>query len=404
VRLLFVIENDEPHASGGGYYAPFKFAEFLARRGHDVLVYATHDLGWAAPGSPARVIYRPSLPRSNRILGKADKAIAAFCRTAILARAARAHRPEWVLGVLKESAIAAVEVGRLVGARVANFVYECPPWLLEMFGPEAAARDDHPYTRDLWERTRRAYLASDMLFPNSELSRDWNSRWLDGRVMASPIHPGIDPDLMPVADAGAGASVPADGGVSRPPGEVLYVGRLAPAKNVDLLIAACLRLDPRPMLHICGEGPEMRRLVALARGEPRVVFHGYVSDADLWARYRAADLVVMPSSFEGFGMPPMQALYFGKPALVSDIPIFRSVYGDHLEYAPPGDVAALGSAIRALLADPAYRRERGIAGRRFVLEHFTWSEAARRIESALAAAPARVAKVAEAARPAGALR
>ena len=381
MRLLFVIENDQPHASGGGYYAPFKFAEFLARRGHDVIVYAAHDMGWVAAGSGLRVIYRPSLPRSNRPLRKVDKAVASISRRVLLARAARAHRPEWVIGVFKESAIAAVAVGRRVGARVANFVYECPPWLREMAGEEAYTREYRGDTRDLWERTRRAYLESDLLFPNSELSRQWNSRWLGGREVAEPIHPGIDTTLMPAGDPDA---APPD----RQTRQVLYVGRLAPLKNVDRLIAACLRLDPPPELHICGEGPERGRLVALAAGHRSVIFHGFISDADLWERYREADLVVSPSSFEGFGMPPMQALYFGKPCLVSDIPIFRSVYGNHLEYVPPGDVDALAAAVRGLLADPDYRRARGAAGRRFVLERFTWQESARRIEAALAAASA----------------
>jgi glycosyltransferase involved in cell wall biosynthesis len=345
------------------------------------MVYAVHDMGWVAAGSGLRVRYRPSLPRSNRPLRKIDKALASICRRILLGRAARAHRPDWVLGVFKESAIAAVAIGRRVGARVANFVYECPPWLRQTAGEETYTREHRGYTRDLWERTRRAYLDSDILFPNSELSRLWNARWLGGREVAEPIHPGIDTALMPAGDPGAPAP-------ARDAGQVLYVGRLAPAKNVDHLIAACLRIDPPPELHICGEGPEMGRLVALAAGHRSVVFHGFVSDADLWGRYRAADLVVCPSSFEGFGMPPMQALYFGKPCLVSDIPIFRSVYGDHLEYVPSGDVAALAAAVRGLLADPAYRRARGAAGRRFVLDRFTWQEAARRIETALAAAPA----------------
>jgi len=377
MRLLFVIENDEPHASGGGYYAPFKFAEFLARRGHDTLVYATHDLGWVEAGSGLRVIYRPSLPRSNRSLRKVDKVVASLSRRLLLERAARAHRPDWVLGVFKESAITAVAVGRRVGARIANFVYECPPWLRDMAGDGAYEREYRGYTRDVWEKTRRAYLDSDLLFPNSELSRQWNSRWLGGREVAEPIHPGIDTALMPAGDPDA---APPAGRRA----QVLYVGRLAPTKNVDRLVAACLSIDPPPELHICGEGPEMGRLRALAMGHGSVVLHGFVSEVALWERYREADLVVSPSSFEGFGMPPMQALYFGKPCLVSDIPIFRSVYGDHLEYVPPGDVAALAAAVRRLLADPAYRRARGTAGRRFILERFTWQEAARRIEAALA--------------------
>lgn len=377
MRLLFVIDNDEPHASGGGYYAPFKFAQFLARRGHEVQIHAAHDLGWVKPEPRLGLTFRPTLPRRTRILRKADKILARAADRLLLARAAAAFRPDWVLGVLKESAIKAVALGRRCGARVANFVYETPPWLREMAGEEAYAREYTGYTRDLWERTRRAYLASDLLFPNSALAGEWAARWLDGRAIAAPIHPGIDPREMPNPPAG---DPPGREGA----GSVLYVGRLAPLKRVDDLVEACMRIDPMPALDLVGEGPEATRLRALAGGRRNIRFHGFVDDPTLWRMYAATDLVVCPSAFEGFGMPPMQALWFGKPCLVSEIPIFRSVYGDRVDYFPLADVPALAASIRRLLADPAGRAQRGTDGRRFVLQNFTWEESARRIEAALA--------------------
>src|SRR5262249_27229380 len=153
----------------------------------------------------------------------------------------------------------------------------------------------------------------------------YNAAWLGGREIAEPIYPGIDPEGMPL-DAARG---PSRGSGRR---RILYVGRLAPAKNVDLLLRAFRGLDSAAELHICGEGPERERLQAMAGGAGDVVFHGFVRDPDLWSLYRGADLVVCPSSFEGFGMAPMQALYFGRPCLVSDLPVFRSVYGDHVDY------------------------------------------------------------------------
>ena len=387
MRLLFVIDNDEPHASGGGYYAPFKFAQFLARRGHEVRVHAAHDLGWVKPEPRLELTFRPTLPRRTRLLRKADKLLAHAADRLLLARAATAFNPDWVLGVLKESAIKAVAVGRACGARVANFVYETPLWLREMAGEEAYEREYTGYTRDLWERTRRAYLESDLLFPNSALAGEWAARWLDGRAVAAPIHPGIDPGEMPVAPereasgraAGAGAGAGREGA-----GSILYVGRLAPLKRVADHVEACGRIDPMPALDLVGEGPEAARLRALAGGRPEVRFHGFVDDPTLWRMYAATDLVVCPSAFEGFGMPPMQALWFGKPCLVSEIPIFRSLYGDRVDYFPLADVPALAASIRRLLADPAGRAQRGADGRRFVLENFTWEESARRIEAALA--------------------
>ncbi|HYV85001.1 MAG TPA: glycosyltransferase family 4 protein [Patescibacteria group bacterium] len=395
MRLLFIVDNDEPHASGGGYYAPFKFAEFLARRGHQVTICAVHDLGWVKEAPGLRLRFRPSIPRRNRLLRKLDKLLAAACDRLIVRREIARLRPDWVFGVLTHSAIKAAALGRRQGARVANFVYETPGWLEEMHGREAYERENRGYVRDLWERTRRAYLDSDLLIPNSAMAGRYCSRWLGGRPVGEPVPPGVDPAQMPFAEEAApGRTSPAVAApvVAAPiiaapararPALILAVGRLAKEKRLDTLVAAWLRLGVPAELHVVGEGPERGRLESQAGGSRDAHFHGFVSDADLWALYRGADLVVCPSSFEGFGMPPMQALYFARPCLASDLPVFRSLYGDHLDYFPVGDAEALAAAIRRLLADPDGRARRGREGRAFVLERFTWAGAAIMIETAL---------------------
>jgi glycosyltransferase involved in cell wall biosynthesis len=381
MRLLFIVDNDEPHASGGGYYAPFKFAEFLARRGHSVTICAVHDLGWVSGAPGLRLRFRPSIPRRNRLLRKMDKMLAAACDRLILSRELDRLRPDWVFGVLTHSAIKAATLGRRHGARVANFVYETPPWLEEAYGREAYERENRGYVRDLWERTRRAYLDSDLLIPNSELAGRYCSCWLGGRQVSEAIPPGVDPDQMPFADAAVAKDGAAPAG-ARPP-RILAVGRLAKDKRLDTLVAAWLRLDFPTELHIVGEGPERQRLAAQAGGRKDATFHGFVSDPVLWALYRDTDLVVCPSAFEGFGMPPMQALYFAKPCLASDLPVFRSLYGDRLDYFPAGNVEALAAGIRRLLADPEGRARRGREGRADILDRFTWTGAAARIEATL---------------------
>ena len=377
MKLFFIVENDQPHASGGGYYALYKFGEFLARQGHEVCIYGVHDMGWVKPAANLRLRFRPSLPRRG-LLAKADRRLSRLCGSLLLAPLVRRFRPDWILGVLTHSAVKAEALGRRYRIPVANFVYECPPWLEEVVEPEKY-RAGYAHVGELWERTRAAYLGSRVLFPNSELSRSYNMRWLDGKPVAEPIHPGVDPDLMPASPAPEGEPLPLDPG-SR---HLLYVGRMAEGKNVGDLIAAFRRLPHAAELHLCGAGPELERLRKLADGSPRIRFHGYLPDHLLWSLFRQCDMVVYPTSFEGFGMPPMQALYFGKPCVASELPVFRSVFGDRLEYFPAGDVDALAATLDRLLGDPGYRRRRGEAGRRFVLENFTWERAAELIEKNL---------------------
>lgn len=375
MKLFFIVDNNAPHASGGGYYAIFKFAEFLAQRGHTVFIYAANDLGWVKNSKNLRVYYRPRIARNNRLLRKLDKWFETALDRWLLPRLARQFAPDWVLGVLKESAIKAVTLGRACHKPVANFIYECPPWLREIYGEAMYQASNHGHTRWLWERTREAYLASDMLFPNSELSRQYNQAWLDSATVAPPVYPGIDVAQMPFDG-------PTEHGDGR---SVLFVGRLVPEKNAHHLIAAWRKLPQDIVLHIAGSGPLLAELKAQASGLPNVVFHGYVSDGRLWALYRGAGMLVCPTQFEGFGMPPMQALYFEKPCLASDLPILRSIYGDHIDYFPMGDIDALAQGVLRIMGNADHARAKGLIGRRFVLEHFTWQTAAATIEHELKA-------------------
>lgn len=375
MKLFFIVDNNAPHASGGGYYAIFKFAEFLAQRGHAVFIYAVNDLGWVENSENLRVYYRPRIRRSNRLLRKLDKLLESTCDRWLLPRLAQKYASDWIIGVLQESAIKAVALGRFCKKPTANFIYECPPWLREIYGDDAYQASGHGYTRWLWARTREAYLASDVLFPNSELSRHYNQAWLGSMTISPPVHPGIDVAQMPFD----GPSEKANGR------SILFVGRLVPEKNVHHLIEAWRRFPPDMVLNIAGSGPLLEWLREQAVELPNVVVHGYVTDERLWALYRGADMLVCPTQFEGFGMPPMQALYFEKPCLVSDLPIFRSIYKDYVDYYPMGDIDALAQGVLRLMGDKAYARAKGERGRRFVLENFTWQVAAATIEQQLLA-------------------
>ncbi len=83
-----------------------------------------------------------------------------------------------------------------------------------------------------------------------------------------------------------------------------------------------------------------------------VRFLGFVSDAQLAWLYATSNLFVFASLDEGFGMPALEALHFGAPVLVSDIPVFREILGDHAQYVAPTDVAAVTSAIDAMAHTP----------------------------------------------------
>ena len=159
----------------------------------------------------------------------------------------------------------------------------------------------------------------------------------------------------------------------------LFVGALEPRKAPDVLVDAFARARARGLeadLLIVGEG----RLDPTGPGVRRL---GRVDD--LGALYAGALAVVLPSWLEGFGLPPVEGLAAGAPAIVSDLPVLREVLGDGALYVPPGDAAALAGALLGVARDPDLRARLLDAGRAKIAP-LSWAGTARRTHAVLRAA------------------
>ncbi len=151
---------------------------------------------------------------------------------------------------------------------------------------------------------------------------------------------------------------------------MLFVGRLQARKRVDSLLRACAALpEPaRPRLWIAGDGPERRRLEALAAEVyPPARFFGATYGADLEALFRAADLFVLPGTG---GLAVQQAMAYGLPVMVAEADgtqtdLVRPENGFTL---PPGDLDGLVHTLTEALSDPARLRRMGAASYRIVTE------------------------------------
>ncbi|WBO66249.1 glycosyltransferase [Streptomyces camelliae] len=150
---------------------------------------------------------------------------------------------------------------------------------------------------------------------------------------------------------------------------VVCVGRLCRQKGQDVLLRAweqVLAAVPRARLVLVGDGPD--REVLRQRAHPSVQFTGAVADVVPW--YRAADLVVLPSRWEGMALAPLEALGCGRPVVVTDVDGARESLPPTLAdrcLVPPEDPAALAGAVAGLLSDPPLRAALGDRGRRHVL-------------------------------------
>jgi glycosyltransferase involved in cell wall biosynthesis len=154
---------------------------------------------------------------------------------------------------------------------------------------------------------------------------------------------------------------------------VLYVGKLIPRKRpLDLLEAyARVAADHPAALVFLGEGAERSRLEAAIAGHrlPHVAITGFVNLSGIGRYYAAADVVVLPSSHEPWGLVLNEAMCFGLPVIASDaVGAAPDLVhpGENGFVYPVGDVPALASALRRLLADPARRAEMGARSREIV--------------------------------------
>jgi glycosyltransferase involved in cell wall biosynthesis len=142
-----------------------------------------------------------------------------------------------------------------------------------------------------------------------------------------------------------------------PPLRVLFVGRLAPQKNIPLLIEALGRMAQPAELVVAGDGPELSELLGLVArlGLRNVRLVGRQEPAGLSTWYRWADVFVLSSHKESMPLAVLEAMSFGLPVVATDVPGLRELCSGAGLLVPP-DPAALASALDALAADPAARQ------------------------------------------------
>ncbi len=181
---------------------------------------------------------------------------------------------------------------------------------------------------------------------------------------------------------------------------VLALGNLQPRKNIARLVEAFAAVSRNDIssrnvisyLVIAGKAQwresEVHQAVQRAGLTGRVLFPGYVDDADLPALYSAATVFVYPSLYEGFGLPPLEAMACGTPVISTNAASLPEVVGDAALLVEPTDTGALAQALHDVLTQPALvadLRQRGL--RRAA--QFSWDRCAAETLAVYAAALAR---------------
>lgn len=247
--------------------------------------------------------------------------------------------------------------------------------------PECAARGLVDYLNTVAPRSLRR---ADMILADSAWTRQDIINLLGMPAEKIRVVPaGVGPEYHPISDQAALAAVRER--YHLPQRFILHVGTLEPRKNLTRLMEA---------LHaMTGQEPETRLVLVGGKGwlyedifasverlglANRVVFPGYVTEADLPAVYNLATVFAYPSLYEGFGIPPLEAMACGVPVVSSNSSSLPEVTGDAALLVEPTDTDALAAAILRALTDESLRqalRERGFARARA----FSWPAAAEKL-------------------------
>jgi glycosyltransferase involved in cell wall biosynthesis len=182
-------------------------------------------------------------------------------------------------------------------------------------------------------------------------------------------------------------------------GFVLYVGNIKPHKNLVRLIEAFdgLRREGFEDLKLLIIGDEISKWPALRRAVHRLKLHkhvrflGFQSDETLASLYRLAAVFVFPSLYEGFGLPPLEAMASGTPVVTSNVSSLPEVAGDAAVLVNPYDAIDIKDGIKRVLTDPALREELRRKGLQRARE-FSWERSVARtreiyVEAARLTAP-----------------
>jgi glycosyltransferase involved in cell wall biosynthesis len=185
-----------------------------------------------------------------------------------------------------------------------------------------------------------------------------------GRDSTVVLH-GVDPAFLAIAEG------------RRPQNYILCVSTLHPHKNLERLLHVYANTPNLPHLVIAGmKGFAAKKIEELAGDHVRIT--GWIPREELYSLFRGACAFVYPSTFEGFGIPVLEAMAAGIPVACSDIPPLREVAGDTVIYFDPGDNVSMSEALRRVVSDDS----RVDAARRRAQE-FSWEKCARETLSVL---------------------
>jgi glycosyltransferase involved in cell wall biosynthesis len=211
-----------------------------------------------------------------------------------------------------------------------------------------------------------------------------------GDLLSAYPLPGLEKRITVVREGLSASAKPGPLPDGIEPGFILAVGTVEPRKNYPRLLAAYRQLRSRPgaLPMVIGRRAGVPQLVVAGRrgwaygdtlqkiqAEPGVRYLGHVDEPTLAALYESASVLAFPSLYEGFGLPLLEAMAHGVPAVIGKSGALPELAGDSAIEVDPEDVDEIAAGLERLLSDEGLRSRLSEAGKQRAAE-FTWAKAA----------------------------
>jgi len=367
MKILILIGLKNNKKISGGQYSIFKLGNEISKS-HDVLF--AYDNSMFGKENNTDSIKIPYFHQKGKIFTLLNLILEYLYDLFVLSPLMRRRGFDLIIGSQKSTAVKASKLGQKYNVKTGIFIFETPLWLCEKWPSWKIEYDNSSKLQKNWEKFKKAIVESDIIIANSRLTAEQCYKW-SGRKPEEVVYPGFDPSYEDVSDI-------------RKENQIIYLGRLEENKNIDEIIKALALVNTDTKFVICGTGSKENELKNLAKSKGvNAEFKGNVSEKEKWIELKKSLFMVFPSSFEGFGMPPMEALSVGTPCICSDIPIFREIYKDYVEYFQEHDIKKLANRIEHYLNNKIMLIHIGNRGNEYVNKYFGWAMSEKKLDKLL---------------------
>lgn len=203
------------------------------------------------------------------------------------------------------------------------------------------------------------------------------------KVWVVPSAPNISEEMAEIGDVRAKFQIEGP--------YILYVGNVEPRKNLVRLLEAFARLKawpgiPHRLVLAGGRGwnnEDFDSALAVHPNQGEIILTGYVTTAEKNVLYCGADAFVFPSLYEGFGIPPLEAMHWGCPVVAADAASLPEVVGDAAALVDPLDAESIAEGLQRVLEDRTYAERLRDAGHRQA-KKYNWDDSAGRLKAVCA--------------------